>query len=286
MADNQVDRCEASEGSSVTPDTSPSDTSSTSVKTIRRPLRSAVWKHFRREKGKAQCFLCNKVLAYNGGKTSNLILHLNKVHPSSVLVKKDYNESATTQLSIKQFGKGRLRNCSQPCSVEMQKEITRILTKWTWKDMRPISIVRYDGLKELLSFLVPNYRPPSTTYVSALIRKDFLDGRAVIVAQLQGNMIALTTDIWTSRATQSFAMTTAHYINKEWNLTSCVLETIHFPGHHTGISISEKIQETLGHYNIDVKQISAVVHDEASNAVLAGEQINNLYIFIKVNCMG
>ena len=146
--------------------------------------------------------------------------------------------------------------------------------------MRPISIVRDDGLKELLSFLVPNYRPPSTTYVSSLIRKDFLDGKAAIVAQLQGNMIALTTDIWTSRATQSFATTTAHFINKEWNLTSCVLETIHFPGHHTGISISEKIQETLGHYNIDVKQISAIVHDEASNAVLAGEQVK------KVNCMG
>ena len=86
---------------------------------------------------------------YNGETTSNLILHLNKVHPSRVLVKK-YHESATT-LSIKQFGKGKLQNGSQPCSVEMQKEITRILIKWTWKDMRPISIVR-DGLKELLSF--------------------------------------------------------------------------------------------------------------------------------------
>ena len=126
MADNQVDRCEASKGSSVTPsllDTSPSDTSSTSMGTIRRPLRSAIWKHFRSKKGKAQCLLCNKVLAYNGATMSNLILHLNKVHPSSVLVKKDHNESATTQLLIKQFSKGKLQNCSQPCSMEMQ-EIT------------------------------------------------------------------------------------------------------------------------------------------------------------------
>ena len=137
-----------------------------------------------------------------------------------------------------------------------------------------------DGLKVLLSFLVPNYRPSSTTYVSALIQKDFLDGKVEIVAQLQGNMIALTTDIWMFRATQSFATTTAQYINKEWNLTPCVLETIHLPEHHTGILISEKIQKTLDHYNIDVKQISAIVHDEASSAVLAGEQVK------KVNCMG
>ena len=75
-------------------------------------------------------------------------------------------------------------------------------------------MVHDTGLKELLSFLVPNYRPPSTTHVSALIRKDYLDGKSVIVAQIQGNMIALTTDIWTSRATQAFATTTAHFINK------------------------------------------------------------------------
>ena len=270
MADNLADTCQGDLGELR--GESLSDASSTSVGTtlsIRRPLRSAVWKHFRREKGKAQCLLCGKVLAYNGGTTSNLMLHLNKLHPSTVRVKKG-GESVTTQLSIKQFGKGKLRN-NQPCSVEEQKEITRILTKWTWKDMRPISVVRDKGVKELLSFLVPNYRPPSTTHVSTLIRKDYLDGKSVIVPQLQGNIIALTTDIWTSRATQSFATTTAHFINKEWDLTSCVLETIHFPGHHTGISISEKIQGTLGHYNVDVRQISAVVHDEASNAVSAGE---------------
>ena len=65
-----------------------------------------------------------------------------------------------------------------------EQEITRILTKWMWKDMRPISVVRDKGLKELLSFLVPNYQPPSTTHVSALIQKDYLDGKSVIVAQL------------------------------------------------------------------------------------------------------
>ena len=102
------------------------------------------------------------------------VLHLNKVHPSSVLVKKDHNESATTQLSIKRFGKGKLWNGNQSCSVKMQKEITQILTKWTRKDMRPIFIVSDEGLKELLSFIVPNYRPPSITCVSSLIWKDFI----------------------------------------------------------------------------------------------------------------
>ncbi|XP_065891560.1 zinc finger BED domain-containing protein 4-like [Dysidea avara] len=100
--------------------------------------------------------------------------------------------------------------------------------------MRPISIVRDKGLTELLAFLEPNYRPPSTTHVSAQIRKDFEDGKAAVKKLLYDNTsIALTTDIWTSRATQSFATTTVHFLDQHWNLTTCVLESVHFPGHHT-----------------------------------------------------
>ena len=123
-----------------------------------------------------------------------------------------------------------------------------------------------------MAFLEPNYRPPSTTYVSARIRKDFEDGKVAVKKQLHGNtLIALTTDIWTSRPTQSFATTTAHFLDQHWNLTTCVLETIHFPGHHTGILISQKIKDVLAKYDVTTDNVSAVVHDEAANAVLAGE---------------
>ena len=94
--------------------------------------------------------------------------------------------------------------------------------------------------------------------MSALIRKDFEDGNVAVKEQLCGNTIALTTDIWTSRAT-----------HKQWKLTTCVLfwkQCI-----FQGISISKKIQEALTQYDISTTQVSAVVHDEASNAVLAGK---------------
>ena len=122
--------------------------------------------------------------------------------------------------------------------------------KWTWKDTRPISIVRDKGLIELLTFLEPNYRPPSTMYVSVQIRKDFEDGKAAVKKQLHGSSsIALTTDIWTSRATQSFATTTAYFLDQHWNLTTCVLETVHFPGHHTGTTWRETlVGENVGKF--------------------------------------
>ena len=46
--------------------------------------------------------------------------------------------------------------------------------------------------------------------------------------------------------------------------------------------ISEKIQETLVYYNVDARQISAVFHDEASNAVLSGEWGKGLIVAIGV----
>ena len=66
-----------------------------------------------------------------------------------------------------------------------------------------------------------------------------------------------------------FCYNNCTFLDKQWKLTTCVLETVHFPGHHTGISISKKIQEALTQYDISTTQVSAVVHDEASNAVLA-----------------
>jgi len=99
------------------------------------------------------------------------------------------------QLSMKQFSKlHKGKFTSKPCTMETQGGITRILTKWTWKDMRPISIVCDEGLKEPLYFLEPNYRIPSTPHISALICKDFEDGKILVKEQLKVNTIALTTD--------------------------------------------------------------------------------------------
>ena len=65
-------------------------------------------------------------------------------------------------------------------------------------------------------------------------------------------------------------MTTAHFISDEWNLVSCVLETKHFPGSHTGVRISEEIRNAVEKLGLPWSKVVAVVHDEAANAELAG----------------
>jgi len=195
---------EESPSPSTTVNVSGTDTSSDTSVSFLKPSRSPVWKYFHRQTRSAWCLLCKKVLSYNGGTTSNLTKHLEIKHKSKVEVHGEPVAAKDTvsakQLSIMKFGQLRKgKSVDKPCSVGTQEEITRILTKWTWRDMRPIFIIRDKGLIELLAFLEPNYQPPSTTHVSARISKDFEDGKVAVKKQLHGNtLIALTTDIWTS----------------------------------------------------------------------------------------
>ena len=148
--------------------------------------------------------------------------------------------SPSQQSSILKYATVQARN-TKPCPPEVQAEIMRILSHWSWQDMRPISIVRDRGVRDLLAFLEPNYEVPSTTHVSTVIRKEFHDGKTALGVRLKNVVaggLALTSDIWTSKATQAFATTTGHYVD-EWNHVSCVLETMHFPGHHTDIRIAD-----------------------------------------------
>jgi len=60
--------------------------SSASTVSSERPLRSPVWKHFWREKGKAVCLLCNKTMSYKGRTTSNLKQYLHCLHKPNIQV--------------------------------------------------------------------------------------------------------------------------------------------------------------------------------------------------------
>ena len=52
--------------------------------------------------------------------------------------------------------------------------------------------------------------------------------------------IALSTDIWTSIATQAYITVTAHFISPSWELNTFLLQTASFPENHTAEIIAEK----------------------------------------------
>ena len=101
--------------------------------------------------------------------------------------------------------------------------------------IRPIRMVEREGL---LSYIEPGYTIPSRKHFTKLLRLKHASCSEKLVKQLQdeSTSIALTTNIWTSRAVEAV---TAQYLT----MKSYILETVVFPERHTGIEISGKLKE-------------------------------------------
>lgn len=92
-----------------------------------------------------------------------------------------------------------------------------------------------------------------------------------MVEVLRGaDTVSITTDGWTSRATQSYISITAHVINAEWELAGFVLQTRPLLESHTGANIAEVLKEAVAEWQLERQQQSiAVVTDNARNMDVA-----------------
>lgn len=81
--------------------------------------------------------------------------------------------------------------------------------------------------------------------------------------------VALTTDGWTSRATQSYLTVTAHYITDEWELNSHVLQTSPLES-HTSEDLAKGMTEAVEVWKLERANVTIpVTTDNARNVVNA-----------------
>ena len=198
-----------------------------------RQPRSEVWKHFDLVSPKqTKCKKCDTCLTYNAS-TSTMLHHLRAVHGVTT------KASDAGSKGLDAFVVSTPR--STTCSFAKSQKITDLLVDWIISDMRPLGIASDAGIQRLLDFLVPGYKVPSRTHLTSLVKKRHVAARKELkgVLRTEGKFIALTTDGWTSKATEGYNTTTAHFIDSNWELRSCVLETSLFPGRHTAENIAE-----------------------------------------------
>ena len=84
----------------------------------------------------------------------------------------------------------------------------------------------------------------------------------------QVSHVALTRDLWTSRATESYITITCHFLAATWQLKSLVLETLKFNLSHTAELIADALLKVAENWDISSKVV-AIVTDNASNIVAA-----------------
>ncbi|XP_068756392.1 E3 SUMO-protein ligase ZBED1-like [Montipora capricornis] len=228
-----------------------------------KKVKSSVWNHFGFLKEND-----GPVDKYSGN-TTNLTDHLRRKHSKFLKEQSESTSSDAKAATVMQTTHSSQQVLSTmfsaklPHSSSRAKAISGAILQFIVKDLRPFSVVENSGFQNLLHVLEPRYTIPSRQHFSDKALPELYEAEAVAVA--------LTTDGWTSRATESYVTITCNYINKEWKLRSDVLQTRCLPESHTGVNIANVLREAVHEWNLPPNP--PVVSENASNMTVAAEEL-------------
>ncbi len=144
-------------------------------------------------------------------------------------------------------------------------------------DQIPIYTVDRFGFKQLVKKLNSKYDLPSRNFfMNNEIPKLYTETRETIKAELEGSgFYACTTDLWTSRAMQSYMAVTAQFITKDWQMQSWCLGCAELNSDHTAESLSEAFSEMLGEqWELNLHDLAGITTDNTSNNINAFSDCN------------
>ncbi|XP_073335813.1 E3 SUMO-protein ligase ZBED1-like [Pagrus major] len=164
-------------------------------------------------------------------------------------------------------------------SSERAKKITKCISYFIAKDMRPYSVVENTGFRYMVHSLEPRYVIPSQSFFTLKsIPNLYKETKLSVQESLNSaHRVAITWDAWTSKATVSYMTVTAHYVSSKWKLMSYVLQTRAMDDSHTGANMCEFLKAMADEWGIE-KHDLVLVTDNASNMSLAAELGNFLHV--------
>ena len=161
------------------------------------------------------------------------------------------------------------RSQKYTATTQQQKKLDDALVEMVARDMQPSTIVEDKGFNKLVHLLDPRYQLPSRRSLMRKIPAKYDKVREEVKDELDhASAVCLTTDIWTSRISQSYMTVTCHFIDNSWHLKSYVLETVHLSVSHTAENIASELIRIANEWSISEKVV-ALATDNASNAVAA-----------------
>ncbi|XP_041830825.1 E3 SUMO-protein ligase ZBED1-like [Melanotaenia boesemani] len=240
--------------------------------------RSYVWQYFGflikkdkdsnrvTDKTKTVCKLCYAVIPYTTSNTTNMNHHLQR-HHKNVKTAPEKTSLPKGQLTMKQALTPIL-----PPSSPRAKQITRLIGEFIADYMAPFNIVENRKFIQMFNVLEPKFKMPCRGHFSEKVIPEIYNEikRSVKECLKNADCVALTTDGWTSRATQSYITITAHVINEKWESKSFVLQTRELSESHTGVNIAHVLRNALTEWELTRPQRTiACVTDNASNMDIA-----------------
>lgn len=258
---------------------------------------SYIWNFFN-EKPKSDyiaiCNLCKQELSFKST-SNNLKKHMERKHPlvnlninkETVISRQDENintlnltevqdsqpSTSTSQESVLQTQiKKTVKQTAvtsfmrKKMGVTARKIIDDNLMQLFTHDFQPLSVVEDKGFKNFINSLNPSYQLPSRKTISnvmlpALYEEVYNNTRKIIA---DVNSVTLTTDCWTSRNTENFLAVTAHFIDRDFELKSVMLECASFGDRHTSTNLATELNRIIGEWGLE-KKILIVISDNAAN---------------------
>ncbi|WOL05164.1 hypothetical protein Cni_G13890 [Canna indica] len=131
----------------------------------------------------------------------------------------------------------------------------------------PLPFVEYSGVRALFTYLrekVPIIcRNTARADILKLYKRE--KSRMKCLLEETSGRICLTSDLWTSIATDGYLSLTTHFINKNWVLQKRILNFILMPPPHSGIELNNKINSLLIEWAIERKLFSVTLYNASAN---------------------
>ncbi|XP_032307129.1 E3 SUMO-protein ligase ZBED1-like [Drosophila ananassae] len=224
---------------------------------------SIAWNHFKKtvEKTHAVCNYCGKAIKTMGN-TTNLLNHLSNVHPERLKDSKGQNHTTALDVFV---GKSTVHYSNDSAR---KRKIDEMVLSMIAVDVQPFSCVEDEGFIALLKEMDPRYKLPSRTYLRDVsLPMQYEKCKAKLREILNSvDYLALTTDLWTSRANEGYITITCHFISSNFKLESAILATQHHltPTNHTAANIADTIKSVLSDWSISEKVVCMVSDNDAS----------------------
>ncbi|XP_067624168.1 E3 SUMO-protein ligase ZBED1-like isoform X3 [Eurosta solidaginis] len=237
---------------------------------------SLVWKYFKKSTDKklATCLICQKEYRTSGN-TSNLRDHLKRMHPNMENENDRCSSGSSSILSsMRSIDSHFKRGAEYDPTSSRKKEIDKALARLIGVDLQPFSIVNHEGFRSYTKILDPRYVLPSkTTLKNVHIQNMYEQCRSKLRDLLSAvEYLAITTDCWTSAATESYITVTCQFIDPDFSMRTAVLSTMPLleATNHNADNIAKSLHDIFINYDI-LDKVTYIVTDNASNITKACE---------------
>ncbi len=150
------------------------------------------------------CKYCEKPQDRSGGSTSNMIKHLENVHIIDSRCRKRPHPQPQKAKELRQV-------------TEFSQRCDRLLTEWICSGFQAFEVVENEFFKRFIHALNEEYKLPSRKTVSERLVPELaavveIETKAVLS---KATDVVITTDGWTSNATENFLALTGHFIQED-----------------------------------------------------------------------